>query len=154
MKLPTHFRIRLAHHAWRRGYSFAEVLVASALLGLMIGGAVSLSATMNLQHASATAGAVAQNYHDNAGRLWQLGLSSTEVLAVLPHVTDNADLQNAIVPTGTSPGSQVSFGVTGTTTLANSMGTLENVSCTVTLRNPVGGTNRTSTLQIYRPTIR
>jgi hypothetical protein len=154
MNIPAHFATRLTHLAWRAGYSFAEVLVASALLGLMIGGAVSLSATMNLQHTTATAGAVAQNYHDNAGRLWQLGLSTTETLAILPHVIDNVDLQNAIVPTGTGTGVQVAFGTTGTTTLANSMGTLENVSCTITMRNPVGGTNRTSALQLYRPTIR
>lgn len=141
-------------HASRGGYSFAEVLVASALLGLAIGGAVSLTATMTTQNAASLSSAVAQNYQDNASRVWQLGLTPAEVLAVMPHVTDNADLQNAIVPTGTAPGSQVSFGTAGTTTLANSMGTLENVPCTLTLRNPTGGTNRTLTLQVYRPTIR
>jgi prepilin-type N-terminal cleavage/methylation domain-containing protein len=138
----------------RRGYTLVEVLMGSALLGLAIGGAVSMTATMNVQHVAAFTGAVAQNYQDNAARLWQLGLSPTEVLAVMPHVTDNADLQNAIVPTGTGTGSQVSFGTSGTTTLANSMGTLENVPCTVTIRNPVGAANRTLTLQVYRPTLR
>lgn len=137
-----------------RGYSFAEVLVASALLGLAIGGAVSLSATMNVQHASAFSGAVAQNYHDNAARLWQLGLSPSEVLAAMPHVPDNADLQNAIVPTGSGTGVQLTFSTTGTTTLANNMGTLENASCSLTIRNPVGQADRTDTLYIYRPTIR
>jgi hypothetical protein len=128
--------------------------VASALLGLAIGGAVSLSATMNVQHASAFSGAVAQNYHDNAARLWQLGLSPSEVLAALPHVTDNADLQNAIVPTGTGTGEQVAFGTTGSTTLANNMGSLENASCALTIRNPVGEADRTATIHVYRPTIR
>lgn len=137
-----------------RGYSFAEVLVASALIGLAIGGAVSLSATMNTQTVSAFTGAVAQNYQDNAARLWQLGLTPAEALAVMPHVTDNADLAGAIVPSGTAPGSQVSFGTAGTTTLANSMGTLESIPCTMTIRNPAGAANRTLTLQVYRPTIR
>ena len=41
-----------------------------------------------------------------------------------------------------------------TTTLANSMGTLENISCAVSLRNPTGAANRTLTLQAYRPTFR
>ena len=137
-----------------RGYSLVEVVVSSALLGLAIGGALSLAATMNVQHAAAFSGAVSQNYHDNAARLWQLGLSPAEVLSVMPHVTDNADLLDAIVPTGTAPGSQVAFGASGTTTLANSMGTVESVPCTMTIRNPVGAANRTLTLQVYRPTIR
>ena len=118
------FTLQTAHEA-RRGYTFAEVLVASALLGLAIGGAVSLSATMNVQHAAAFSGAVAQNYQDNAAPPLAARPLPAEVLAVMPHVTDNADLQNAIVPTGTAPGSQVAFGTTGTTTLANSMGTFE-----------------------------
>jgi Tfp pilus assembly protein PilV len=147
----------IMHHAPRltgRGYSFVEVLMASALLGLSIGGAISLSATMNVQHASASAGTIAQNFQDNAARLWQLGMSPTETLAVLPHVADNARLQDAIVPTGTGAGVQISFGTAGITTLADSMGTLENVPCTVTIRNPVGGADRTNTVQVYRPTIR
>jgi hypothetical protein len=138
----------------RLGYSFAEVLVASALLGLMIGGAVSLSATMNIQHVAASAGTMGQNYQDNAARLWQLGLSPTEVLAVMPHVTDNSSLQNAIVPAGTGAGVQVTFGTAGTATLANNMGTLESVPCSISIRNPVGAANRTITVQVYRPTIR
>jgi hypothetical protein len=137
-----------------RGYSFAEVLVASSLLGLAIGGAISLSATMNVQQASASAGTLAQNFQDNAARLWQLGMSPTETLAVLPHVADNSRLKDALVPTGTGAGDQVAFGTSSTTTLANNMGTLESVSCTVTIRNPVGGTNRANTVQVYRPTIR
>jgi hypothetical protein len=136
------------------GYTFVEVLVSSALLGLAIGGALSMSATINVQHAAAMSGAVAQNYHDNAAHLWQLGLSPAEVLSVMPHVTDNADLQNAITPTGTAPGNQVAFGTPGTTVLANSMGTVESVPCAMTIRNPVGAADRTVTLQIYRPTIR
>lgn len=139
----------------RCGYSFAEVLVASSLLGLAIGGAVSLSATMNTQNGAALTSAIAQNYHENAAQLWQLGLSPAEVLALMPHVTDNADLQNAIVPTGTGTGNQVTFGTSGTTTLANSMGTLESVTCALTVRNPIGATtNRTLTLQVHRPSIR
>ncbi len=138
----------------KNGYTLVEVLVASALLGLAIGGAVSLSATMNVQNVAALTSAVAQNYQDNASRLWQVGLTPSEALNVLPHVTDNADLQDAIVPAGTAPGQQVTFGTAGTTTLANSMGTLESIPCTVTIRSPVSTTNRTLTLQVYRPTIR
>jgi hypothetical protein len=34
------------------------------------------------------------------------------------------------------------------------MGTLESVPCSISIRNPVGGANRTITVQVYRPTIR
>lgn len=139
----------------RRGYTFAEVLVASSLLGLAIGGAVALSATLTTQNHASLTSAIAQNYQENAAQLWQLGLSPTEVLNLMPHVTDNADLQAAIVPTGTGTGSQVTFGTATTTTLANSMGTLESVTCAMNVRNPIGATtNRTLTLQVHRPSIR
>ena len=138
----------------KKGYSFAEVLVASSLLGLAIGGAVALSATLNTQFVTAQTFTVAQNYQENAAQLWQLGLTPAEVLAVMPHVSDNPDLQSAIVPTGTGIGNQFTFGTSGTTTLANSMGTLESISNTITVRNPTGTTNRTLTLQVHRPSIR
>ncbi len=142
-------------HKRKNGYSFAEVLVASSLLGLAIGGAVALSATLNTQFVAAQTYTVAQNYQENAAQLWQLGLSPAEVLAVMPHVTDNYDLQAAIVPTGTGTGNQVTFGTAGTTTLANSMGTLESITNTITVRNPVSTeANRTLTMQLHRPSIR
>ena len=135
----------------RCGYSFAEVLVASALLGLALGGAVTLTATLNTQHSVAFQAAVAQNYADNAALLWQLGLSPAEVLEVMPGTADNLDLQGAITPSGAN---QVTFGTAGTTTLANSMGTLENITCSVVIRGPTATSNRTLTLQAYRPTFR
>lgn len=138
----------------KNGYSFAEVLVASGLLGLAIGGAVALSATLNTQFTTAQTFTIAQNYQENAAQLWQLGLTPAEVLAVMPHVSDNADLQAAIVPSGTGVGSQFTFGTAGTTTLANSMGTLESITNSINIRNPVGTTNRTLTLQVHRPSIR
>jgi Tfp pilus assembly protein PilV len=113
-----------ASHRRARGYTFAEVLVASALLGMGIGGAVSLTATMNTQHAAALSQSVAYNYHDNGARLWQLGLSSTEALSVLPDVRDNADLESAIVPATTGSDKQLSFTSVTNTTLATSMGTI------------------------------
>ncbi|WP_009958385.1 hypothetical protein [Verrucomicrobium spinosum] len=136
------------------GYTILEVLVASAMVGVVIGGAVALAGTMNLQVETAEVTAVAINYHDNASRLWQLGLTPSEVLAVLPHVTNNRMLESAIVPSGTAPGIQVSFTGEGTTTLANSMGTLEDVTCTVTIRNPVSTAHQTLSSEVYRPSIR
>lgn len=144
-----------AFHRRARGYTFAEVLVASALLGMAIGGAVSLTATMNTQHSAAISQSVAYNYHDNGARLWQLGLSNTEALSVLPDVRDNADLENAIVPTTTGADKQLSFTSVTNTTLATSMGTVEKTTCTATIRNPVGAsTNRNISVDAYRAKIR
>jgi Tfp pilus assembly protein PilV len=143
------------HRRSSRGYTFAEVLVASALLGLAIGGAVSLTATMNTQHTAALTQAVAYNYQDNGARLWQLGLTDAEALALLPDVRDNSDLQNAIVPTSTSADKQLSFTAVTNTTLATSMGTVEKTTCTATIRNPIGAsTNRNISVDAYRAKIR
>jgi hypothetical protein len=98
---------------------------------------------------------VAYNYHDNGARLWQLGLSNTEALAVLPDVRDNADLENVIVPATTGSDKQLSFTSVTNTTLAVSMGTVEKTTCTATIRNPVGGaTNRNISVDAYRAKIR
>lgn len=136
------------------GYTILEVLVASAMIGVVIGGAVSLAGTMNLQGETAEVTAVALNYHDNASRLWQLGMTPSEVLAVMPHVTNNSMLESSIVPYGTAPGTQVSFTGEGTTAMANSMGTLEDVTCSVTIRNPVSTTHQAVSSEVYRPSIR
>lgn len=136
------------------GYTILEVLVASAMIGVVIGGAVSLAGTMNLQGEAAEVTAVALNYQDNASRLWQLGLTPTEALAVLPHVTNNSALESSIVPYGTAPGTQVSFTNEGTTVMANTMGTLEDVTCSVTIRNPVSTTHQAVSSEVYRPSIR
>jgi type II secretory pathway pseudopilin PulG len=136
------------------GYTFVEVLVASALVGAVIGGAVSLAGTANLQSEAARSTSLALNYQDNAARLWQLGLTPSEVVALLPDVTNNSDLEAAIVPYGSAPGAQVSFTSAGTFTLGSSMGSLEDITCSVTIRNPTGGADRAVPVEIYRPTIR
>ena len=132
------------------GYTFAEVLVASAILGLAIGAGVKLIATMMIQEETSYHQAVAMNLQDNAARAWQLGLSPAEVTAILPSTTDNSNLANCLVPSGTNA---VSFGTAGTTTLANTMGTLENISCSITL-SFINSNTRTNTVQVYRPSIR
>jgi prepilin-type N-terminal cleavage/methylation domain-containing protein len=138
----------------KSGYTILEVMIASALIGAVIGGAISLAGTMNLQGETAEVTAVAINYQDNAARLWQLGLTPAEVLAVLPHVTNNSMLESAVVPYGTAPGTQVSFTSEGTVALANSMGTLEDVTCSVTIRNPLSTAHQAVAVEVYRPSIR
>ncbi len=137
-----------------RGYTFAEVLVASALLGLAIGGAVSLTATMNTQNVAALNLSMACNMHDNAARLWQLGLTDAEALALLPDTVDNANVQDVIVPSSTAVNKQFTFTSVTNTTLSTNVGVVEKTTCTGTVRNAIGGTNRTIAADVYRPKIR
>jgi prepilin-type N-terminal cleavage/methylation domain-containing protein len=136
---------------WRGGYTLAEVLVASALVGLALGGAIALSATMNMQNETATTVAAALSMQDNAARLWQLGLTSTECDGILPRTQNNNRLARAVVP---SSGNSMTWGTANTVVLPNSMGSVEEIDSTLTIQNPAGGTNRTNVIQVYRPTIR
>ncbi len=139
------------HSSRRKGYTLVEALLASAMLGAMIGSAVALVGTMNLQERTAISGTTALNTLETAGHLWQFGLTPTEVLAVLPTNTNNEFVDTTIVVTSSNA---VAFGTAGTTTLANSMGSLENISCTVTMKDPQGANNRSVTAQLYRPVLR
>ncbi len=131
-----------------RGYSFAEVLVASAFIGAAIGGAVKMLATMNLQERASNNYTLALNMQDNAAHLWQLGLSPATTYSILPTTTNNNDLAAALLVTS---GNAVTFGTAGTVVLTNSMGTLETIPCTLTILNPTGGTNQAQTVTVCRP---
>ena len=135
-------------HRWKKGYTFAEVLVASALVGVIVGGAVKLMGTMNVSEAAATNGTVTLNLLDSSMKLWRLGLTAAEVNSVLPAVQDNEFVARAIVDYS---GASVSFSAVSTVTLANSMGTLETVTVSAVAEDPQGASNRTFNLQAYRP---
>ena len=135
----------------RKGYTFAEVLISSALIGVAIGASVQLMATMNMQEEASTDTAIALNLQDNAARLWQLGLSPTDVYSVLPSTLNNDDLAGAVTPSSTN---SVAFGSATTSTLANSMGTMESIPCTVNIPILNTGTNRANLVQVYRPSLR
>jgi hypothetical protein len=136
----------------KNGYTFAEVLMAAALLGVIIGGAVRLLGTMNITETSARGNSVAVNLLDAAAKLWQLGLTPAEVKSVLPITTNNEILDRCIVADGS--GNTVTFGSASTTTLANSMGTLESITISVTTEDPQNTNNTTTSATVYRPTSR
>lgn len=148
-----------------RGYSFAEVLVASGIIGLAMGGAVKLIATMQIQEEAAREVSVALNLQENAARLWQLGLSPATINGILP-VTQttagavvNDDLARCagIYTDSNADGfpDTISFGTLANYTAANSMGSLDSITCTITINNPINGAAaQTNTMQLYRPTIR
>lgn len=144
--------MKTANAPKKNGYTLAEVLMASALLGVMVGGAVQLVSTMNIVETAASNNAVAMDMAECGARLWQLGLSGTEVQSVLPITTNNDVLTRSVV--ADNSGNTVTFGTQGTTALANSMGTLENITLTAITSNPQNSSNLTTTVTAYRPTKR
>src|SRR4051812_17176824 len=151
MKAPTANGTGRFARMMSAGYSLAEVLVASALIGLAMGGAVSLSATMNMQNDTARTVATTMSLQDCAARLWQLGMSSGEVDGIMPQPTNNVRVADAVVSSGSNV---VTWSAVNPITLSNGMGTVEEIDNTITIRNPAGATDRANTLQVYRPTIR
>lgn len=67
-----------------RGYTLVEALVASIILMIGISAAASLSLTMVAQEEINERAERALNYLENAASLYQLGLSGTEIAALVP----------------------------------------------------------------------
>jgi type II secretory pathway pseudopilin PulG len=126
------------------GYSLVESLVAAALLGAMFAGAVSIVATMNTSERVSRNISVAYNYQDVAAKLWQLGLTPTEVAAVMPSRTNNSYLTEII-------GTSTAFGANSTVALASSMGNVECVALTLEMVNPLGSASTLNIDEVYRP---
>ncbi len=141
------------HYRSKKGYTFVEVLFASALLGVILGGAVKFVGTLNTSDYLARNGAVGITCLENAAKLWQLGLTPAEVLLALPTAVDNEFLNDAIVANqGVYP---VTFGSATTTTLANISSTLETITISTTIQDPAKGANtRTITVTAHRPVAR
>ena len=57
---------------------------------------VSLSSTLMLQEELASRVAITRNYQENAVRLWQLGLSTVQITALMPSLTQNTILQQSL----------------------------------------------------------
>lgn len=140
------------HLRSKKGYSFVEVLFTSALLGVILGGAVKFVGTLNTSDALARSGAVGITYLENAAKLWQLGLAPTDVVSVMPKSTDNEFVASSIVEDGN--GNAVTFGTGTNTTLANISSTLETTTLSTTVEDPQGVNNRTITVTAHRPLAR
>ncbi len=143
--MKTHFRSN-------KGYTFVEVLFASALLGVILGGAVKFVGTLNTSDALARGGAVGITYLENAAKLWQIGLSPAQVASVMPISTDNEFVAAASIDD--SSGNVVTFGTATTTTLANISSTLDTITLSTTIEDPQGANNRTITVTAHRPQAR
>ncbi|MEM7386235.1 MAG: prepilin-type N-terminal cleavage/methylation domain-containing protein [Verrucomicrobiota bacterium] len=74
------------------GYSLVEVLVAIAILMMGVGAAASISMTMTRQEESSATVNRAIAWHEKVSRLYQLGLSQSEIEAVLPPLRSRISL--------------------------------------------------------------
>lgn len=91
MKLLRHVR-----RAQRAAYTLIEVLAAACIISIGATAMVSLSSTLMLQEEFANRVAITRNYQENTVRLWQLGLSSVQITALMPSPAQNAILQQAM----------------------------------------------------------
>lgn len=80
MKIPTYLKNR----ATTAAYSLVEVLAASGIVAMGVAAAVALSFATTSQEETAHRAARALSIQENAARLFELGLSSDEVLRLLP----------------------------------------------------------------------
>ncbi len=91
MKLHRHIQ-----RAQRAAYTLIEVLAAASIISIGTTAMVSLSSTLMLQEELANRVSITRNYQENTVRLWQLGLSTVQITALMPSLTQNAILQQAI----------------------------------------------------------
>lgn len=113
MKIERRQSLRLfavVDHCWRlfgkppstarrsrnAGFTLIEVLAAASIISIGMTAMVSLSSTLMLQEEMANRVSVTRNYQENTVRLWQLGLSTMQVTALMPALTQNAVLQQAM----------------------------------------------------------
>lgn len=69
---------------YQRGYTLIETLVASAVIMIAIGAAASLSLSMVTQEEMSERTVRAVNYLENAAMLYQVGMNTGEITALLP----------------------------------------------------------------------
>lgn len=91
MKLHRHIR-----RVQRAAYTLIEVLAAACIISIGTTAMVSLSSTLMLQEELANRVAITRNYQENTVRLWQLGLSTVQITALMPSLAQNAILQQAM----------------------------------------------------------
>ena len=127
-------------------YTLIEVLAAAAIISIGTTAMVSLSSTLMLQEELANRVSVTRNYQENTVRLWQLGLSTVQITALMPALNQNAILQQALYnnPTLVESGLTTVNGVVMETALCTA---IVNIS-----QNPAAkAVGATFTLTAYRP---
>ena len=129
-----------------QAYTLIEVLAAAAIISIGTTAMVSLSSTLMLQEELANRVSVTRNYQENTVRLWQLGLSTVQITALMPSLTQNAILQQALYSSPTLVES-------GLTTVNGVV--METALCTAIVNNSLNPGAKTAgasfTLTAYRP---
>lgn len=123
----------------RAAYSLIEILVAAGILILVVAVTAALSLSLSNQEEQSARTAVALNYHEQMGRLWQLGLAPAEIEAIRPP----QPLVTSLIFTE----SDVNFDGIGTLRQANSTITFR-AAATLNETNPA---LRTHTILLLRP---
>jgi hypothetical protein len=137
------------------GYTLAEVMIATVMIGMAVGGALSMTSAMIVQEEISWRSTIALNYQENIARLWQLGLGTgnagdpvtPRVIDIMPLPTNNRMLAEALNSAATAtPGATVTPGT---------LGRLETANTRVTTRNyNTAATPAANVTQLYRPTVR
>lgn len=131
-----------------RGYTLIETLAAAAIISMSATALVSLSSTLMLQEELAQRVSITRNYQENTVRLWQLGLSTAQITALMPALAQNTVLQQAMY---TSP----TLVESGLTTVNGVV--METLLCTAVInssQNPATKTAGASfTITAYRPNL-
>ena len=78
------------------GYTLVEVLAAGAVIAVGMGAAAVMSGTLMTQEEMSWRTDVSRNYQENMARLWQLGISDSDVLRLMPTPRSNPKLAEFI----------------------------------------------------------
>ena len=140
--LPDNLRSRLS-----RAYTLMEVLAASAVVGIGMTAAVSLSSTLMIQEELSWRVAVVRNYQENMGRLWQLGVRAEDVMNLMPRHTDSPMLNQVIFGTPVI----VQTGVTTTAGLGTMQVAAVTAAVNISLEPAVKRQGAALTFSVYRP---
>ena len=129
-----------------RGYTLIEVLAAASIISIGTTAMVSLSSTLMLQEELANRVSITRNYQENTVRLWQLGLSTVQITALMPSLAQNAILQQAIF-------NNPMLVESGLTTVNGVV--METLLCTAIVNNSLNPATKSAgasfTLTAYRP---
>lgn len=124
------------------GYSLVEVLIAAAIVALGIGAAALLALTMVSQQEGSARVVRALNYQEQAGRLYQLGVSASDIPGIMPAESSVTSL---------------TFSGEANVVDAN-IGTYQTVTCSVVINTPTlfSSTSALQTNRVYlvRPNLR
>ena len=130
-----------------RGFTLVEMLTAAVIIGLSMSAAVSLATTLKMQEELSWRATVSNNYQEVACRLWQLGQTPADIVALMPGTAGNRPLNDCLDTT------------VGVSAIAASdkdgLGVLEGITTTLQMASYTSASaGAVTTAKVYRPTNR